>query len=224
MKRTPLRERVLPVYTKREEIFNMVSHIAGGVLGIVATVLCVAFAVMHRNVYGVVSGAIFGATMIVLYTMSSIYHGLSPKLPGKKVFQVIDHCSIYLLIAGTYTPFSLCTLRPVSPVIGWSIFGIVCGMAVLGIVLNSIDLEAFKIFSMCSYLGMGWCIVAAAGTMIQELGGGGTALLLGGGVAYTVGAVFYAFGRRKAYIHSVFHLFVCLGSFLHFFCILLYVM
>ena len=224
MKRTPLRERVLPVYTKGEEIFNMVSHIAGGVLGIVATVLCVAFAVMHRNVYGVVSGAIFGATMIVLYTMSSIYHGLSPKLPGKKVFQVIDHCSIYLLIAGTYTPFSLCTLRPVSPVIGWSIFGIVWGMAVLGIVLNSIDLEAFKIFSMCSYLGMGWCIVAAAGTMIQELGGGGTALLLSGGVAYTVGAVFYAFGRRKAYIHSVFHLFVCLGSFLHFFCILLYVM
>ncbi len=224
MKRTPLRERVLPVYTKGEEIFNMVSHIAGGVLGIVATVLCVAFAAVHRNVYGVVSGAIFGATMIVLYTMSSIYHGLSPKLPGKKVFQVIDHCSIYLLIAGTYTPFSLCTLRSVSPVLGWFIFGIVWGMAILGIVLNSIDLVAFKIFSMCSYLGMGWCIVAAAGTMIQELGGGGTALLLSGGVAYTVGAVFYAFGRRKAYIHSVFHLFVCLGSFLHFFCILLYVM
>ena len=107
MKRTKLADRTLPTYTKGEEIFNMVSHIVGGAFGIVATVLCVVFAAIHGNVYGVVSGAIYGTTMILLYTMSSIYHGLKPNLKAKKVFQVIDHCSIFLLIAGSYTPFAL---------------------------------------------------------------------------------------------------------------------
>lgn len=111
MKRTKLSDRVLPSYTKGEEIFNMVSHIIGVVVGIVAIVLCSVVAAKHHNPYGVVSGVIFGCTLLILYTMSSIYHGLSPKLRAKKVFQVIDHCSIFLLIAGTYTPFSLCTLR-----------------------------------------------------------------------------------------------------------------
>ena len=214
----------IPVYSLSEELISSISHGVGALFGVAALVLCVVFSALHGNPWAVVSSAIYGATLVILYSMSSIYHGLSPRLPSKKVFQVIDHCSIYLLIAGTYTPFSLCTLRPVSPVLGWFIFGVVWGMAVLGIVLNSIDLDAFKVFSMCSYLGMGWCIAAAAVPMIRELGGGGTALLLGGGLAYTVGAVFYAYGRRRAYIHSVFHLFVCAGSLLHFLCILLYVM
>ena len=113
MRRTKLDERVLPTYTKGEEIFNMTSHIVGAVLGIVALVLCIIFSAIHHNPYGVVSSSIYGATMILLYTMSSIYHGLNPNLKAKKVFQVLDHCSIFLLIAGSYTPFALCTLREI---------------------------------------------------------------------------------------------------------------
>ena len=115
MNRVKLRDRVLPTYTTGEEIFNMTTHICGGVLGIVATVLCVITAAIHKNAYGVVSSVVFGTSMIILYTMSSIYHGLSPKLMGKKVLQVLDHCSIFLLIAGSYTPFTLCTLREADP-------------------------------------------------------------------------------------------------------------
>ena len=133
MKRTKLVDRILPTYTKGEEIFNMTSHIVGGVLGIVATTLCVIMAALHNNVYGIVSGAIYGVTMILLYTISSIYHGLSPKRMSKKVFQVLDHCSIFILIAGSYTPVALCTIRSVSILHGWLIFGIIWGAAALGI-------------------------------------------------------------------------------------------
>ena len=111
MQRIKLKDRILPTYTKGEEIFNMTSHIVGAVLGVVATVLCIVFASVNANVYGIISGAIYGVTMIILYTMSSIYHGLSPKVTSKKVFQILDHCSIFLLIAGSYTPFALCTIR-----------------------------------------------------------------------------------------------------------------
>ena len=110
-KRIKLKDRVLPTYTKGEEIFNMTSHIVGGGIGVIATILCTVFGAIRGNVYGIVSGAIFGVTMIILYTMSSIYHGLRPNTTGKKVLQVLDHCSIFLLIAGSYTPFALCTLR-----------------------------------------------------------------------------------------------------------------
>ena len=111
MKRTKLKDRVLPSYSRGEEIFNMTSHIVGGGIGVIATILCVVIAAVHNNVYGIVSGAIFGITMIILYTMSSVYHGLRPNTTGKKVLQILDHCSIFLLIAGSYTPFALCTLR-----------------------------------------------------------------------------------------------------------------
>ena len=111
MNRIKLKDRILPTYTRGEEIFNMTSHIVGGGIGVVATVLCIVVAAIRGNVYGVVSGAIFGVTMIILYTMSSVYHGLRPNTTGKKVLQILDHCSIFLLIAGSYTPFSLCTLR-----------------------------------------------------------------------------------------------------------------
>ena len=132
MTRTKLDDRVLPVYTKGEEIFNMVTHIIGGVLGIVAIVLC---SIMANSAYGVISGVIFGVSMLVLYTMSSIYHGLNPNLKGKKVFQVLDHCTIFLLIAGSYTPFALCTLREYNASTGWLIFGVIWGVAILGITL-----------------------------------------------------------------------------------------
>ena len=195
MKRTKLADRILPNYTKGEEIFNMTSHICGAVLGVVATVLCIIAAAGHGNVYGIVSGAIFGSTMIILYTMSSIYHGLSPKIKGKKVFQILDHCSIFLLIAGSYTPFTLCTLREDNTIWGWTIFGIIWGFAILGIVLNAVDLKSYKKFSMICYLVMGWCIIFKIFTLFRLLGTAGCVLLITGGVIYTIGAILY--GIRK---------------------------
>lgn len=223
MARQKLSERTLPDYTKGEEIFNMVTHIAGGAVGIAALALCVIFAAIYKNVYGVVSSAVYGASMIILYTMSSVYHGLKPELMAKKVFQVIDHCSIFLLIAGTYTPIALCSLREYSTKLGWVIFGIIWGVAVLGIVLNSIDIKAYSKFSAACYLIMGWCIVLAWKPTAFMLTKGGIALLLSGGICYTIGALFYYFLKKKRYMHSVFHMFVVFGSILHFLCILFYV-
>ena len=223
MKRTRLIDRILPTYTKGEEIFNMTSHIVGAVLGIVATVLCIVTAAIHNNVYGIVSSSIYGATMIILYTMSSIYHGLSPKCKGKKVLQVLDHCTIFLLIAGSYTPFALCTFREYNSTTGWTIFGIIWSMAILGIILNAIDLKKYKVFSMICYLAMGWAVIVKAHLLPTLLGINGVILLVTGGIAYTIGAILYGVGRKHKYMHSVFHLFIVLGSLLHFFCILLYV-
>lgn len=223
MKRETLAERILPDYTKGEEIFNMVTHIVGGAIGIVALVLCVIFSALHKNVYGVVSSAIYGASMIILYTCSSVYHGLSPKLKAKKVFQVIDHCSIFILIAGTYTPICLTVLREFNTALGWTLFAIVWAAAILGITLNAIDLKKYKTFSAICYLVMGWCIVGAwkALPYLREIGG--LSFLLLGGIAYTVGAGFYYFLKKKRYMHSVFHIFVVLGSLLHMFYILFYI-
>lgn len=223
MKRTKLSERVLPTYTKGEEIFNMVSHIVGGAFGIAVTALCVIFAAIHHNVYGIVSGAIYGTTMIILYTMSSIYHGLHPN-KAKKVFQVLDHCTIFLLIAGSYTPFVLCTFREYNTALGWTLFGIIWGVAILGIVLNAIDLKKYKVFSMICYLAMGWCIIIKLPLLIQLLGIPGTVILVSGGIAYTIGAILYGIGKKHKYMHSIFHLFIVLGSVLQFFSILIYVM
>ena len=224
MKRTKLKDRILPKYSKGEEIFNMTSHIVGGALGIVALVLCVVFAAIHHNGYGVVSGAIYGVTMILLYTMSSIYHGLKPEKFSKKVFQVLDHCSIFLLIAGSYTPFCLCTFREYNTALGWTIFGIIWAIAILGIALNSIDIKKYKVFSMICYLGMGWCIIFTANLFPKLLGVGGTVFLVAGGIIYSLGAILYALGKKHKWMHSIFHLFILLGSLLQFFCILLYVM
>ncbi|MCI8618113.1 MAG: hemolysin III family protein [Clostridia bacterium] len=223
MTRTKLKDRILPTYTKGEEIFNMTSHIVGGAFGVVALVLCIVFSGIHRNAYAVVSSVIYGVSMIVLYTMSSIYHGLRPQGKAKKVFQILDHCSIFLLIAGSYTPFCLVTFREYSSILGWSIFGIIWAMAALGITLNSIDIKKYKVFSMICYLGMGWCIIFTANLLPKLLGITGLTLLVLGGIAYTIGAILYGLGKKKKYIHSIFHLFILLGSILQFFCILLYV-
>ena len=139
MKRIKLADRILPTYTKGEEIFNMVSHIVGGVAGIVTIVLCSVIGAMRHNPYGIVSGVIFGVSMLFLYTMSSLYHGLKPNSKSKKVFQILDHCAIFVLIAGSYTPFALCTLREYSTALGWVIFGVIWGSAILGITLNAIS-------------------------------------------------------------------------------------
>ena len=212
MKRIKLNDRILPAYSRGEEIFNMVSHIIGGAIGVVVLVLCVIFAAIHSNGYGVVSSSIYGTTIILLYTMSSIYHGLSPNLKAKKVFQIIDHCSIFL-----------CTLRENSTFLGWTIFGIIWGLAIIGIVFNSIDLKKFKIFSMICYLIMGWCIVFKIKVVINSIGIPGFILLLTGGIAYTIGAGLYGVGKKKKWMHSIFHIFCLIGTVLQALCVMLYV-
>lgn len=224
MKRIKLEDRVLPTYTRGEEIFNMTSHIVGAGFAVIALILCVVFSIIRNNTYGLISSLIYGITMILLYTMSSIYHGLSPKLKAKKVLQILDHCSIFLLIAGTYTPFALCTLRAYSPQIGWSIFAINWIMAAIGITLNAIDLKRYKVFSMICYLVMGWCIIVKINVLPDLLGMKGFILLALGGVIYTIGAILYGVGVKVKYMHSVFHLCICIASILQFLCIILYVL
>ena len=223
MKRTKLEDRILPTYSRGEDIFNMVSHIFGGALGITAIVLCSIFGAKHHNVYGIISGIIFGVTLLILYTMSSIYHGLKPERKAKKVFQIIDHCSIFLLIAGTYTPFALCVLIEYNTAIGWSVFGIIWGMAVTGIVLNSIDLHRYRVFSMICYLVMGWLVLIKINVVFNSLGKIGFLLLLSGGIVYTLGAIIYGLGKKHKWMHSIFHITCLAGSLLHFLCILLYI-
>ena len=222
MKRTKLSERQLPSYTKAEELINMVSHIVGGALGVVALVLCVIFSALHRNVWGVVGSAIYGASLILLYATSSVYHGLRPNM-GKKVMQVLDHCTIYFLIGGTYTPILLSGIRRVSPVWAWVLFGIVWGLAAMAATFTAIDLKKYSKLSMACYIGMGWSIVIAAKTAIEAIPLPGLLWCLGGGISYTIGAVLYGLGKKRKYMHSVFHIFVVLGSLMQFFCIFFYV-
>ena len=219
--RTKLKDRALPVYTKGEEIFNMVSHIVGGAIGVAALVLCIIVSAVHRNGYGLAGSIVYGISMIVLYTMSSVYHGLRNGT-AKRVMQVLDHCTIYLLIAGTYTPILLSAMRPIDPVASWVLLGIVWGLSAIAITLTAIDLKKYAVFSMICYIGMGWCIVFKIPLLIQAVGWGGFWLILLGGVCYTVGAVLYGMGRTKKYMHSIFHLCVVAGSVLQLLAILLY--
>ncbi len=223
--RTKLRDRILPDYTKGEEIFNMVSHIVGGALGIAALVLCVVKSAMKGDTWGVVSSSIYGSSLILLYTMSSVYHGLHKNM-GKKVMQVIDHCTIYFLIGGTYTPIVLAGIRRTHPGWAWTIFGIVWGLSIAAAVFTAIDHNKYQKLSMICYIAIGWCIVIAAKPTIEAIGWAAILWILGGGVAYTIGAVLYSIGKKKGrrYMHSVFHLFVLAGSVLQFFAIYFYVL
>lgn len=221
MKRTKLSDRQLPDYTRGEEIFNMVTHIVGGAMGIAALVLCVVFSAIHKDGWALAGSIVYGISLIALYSVSSVYHGLRPSM-GKKVMQVIDHCTIYFLIAGTYTPVLFCGIRPQAPVLSWILFGLVWGCAALGCTFTAIDLKKYGVFSMVCYLAMGWCIVLAWKPAVHALGFGGMMLMFLGGVCYTVGAVLYGLGKTRRYMHSVFHLFVDAGSLLQFLSIFFY--
>lgn len=204
----------LPKYTRGEEIFNMTTHIVGGGLGLVALLACVIVAAFNQSPWGVVSGAIYGFCVILLFTMSSVYHGLKIGKP-KRIFRVLDHCTIYVLIAGTYTPILLGEFRAQFPIDAWVMFGIIWGFAVLGITLTGIDRKKFSKFAMVCYLGMGWACVVRINRLVEVLGAPFFVLLLVGGVLYTVGAIFYGVGKHKKFMHSVFHLFVNAASIIH---------
>lgn len=220
-KRTQLADRSLPRYSQGEEIMNTVTHIVGGAMGVAALTLCVTFAALRGNPYGIVTSSIFGFCMIALYSVSSVYHGLPPGM-AKKVMQVVDHCTIYFLICGTYTVVALSAIRPVYPGLGWGLCVFEWAMAILATVLTAIDLKAYAVFSMICYIGMGWAIIPFAGVVLEVLSLPGFLLLLSGGIAYTIGAVLYGIGSRKKWMHSVFHIFVDIGSLLHVLCVVIY--
>lgn len=221
MKRTKLSDRRLPDYTRGEEIMNMVTHIVGGALGIFVLIFCVTRAALKDNIYGIITSVVYGTCMITMYTISSVYHGLKPNL-GKKVMQVLDHCTIYFLIAGTYTVMVLSALRPAYPLLGWGIFVFEWAMVALATTLTAIDLKKYSIFSMVCYIGMGWAIIPFWRQVLEVMGPGGFGLLLSGGIAYTIGSILYGLGKKKKWMHSVFHIFVILGSLLQFFAVLFF--
>ena len=221
LKRTKLADRQLPNYSTGEEIMNTVTHIVGGAMGVAALTMCVMLAAQNRNIYGVIGSSIYGFCMIALYSVSSVYHGLRPGM-GKKVMQVIDHCTIYFLICGTYTVIALSAIRPIYPKLGWLLLGFEWIMAIIATVLTAIDLKQYRVFSMICYIGMGWAIIPFAKVVMQVLTKPGFYLLLAGGIAYTIGAVLYGIGSKKKWVHSVFHIFVDIGSLLQFLCVAMY--
>ena len=208
-------------YTLGEELINSISHGIGAGLSVAALVLCVIMSAIHKNGVAVVASCLYGSSLIILYTISCLYHSFKSGIKAKKVFQILDHCSIFLLIFGSYTPVALVTLN--GP-IGWVIFSFILSASILGIVLNAINIEKFKKLSMFCYLLTGWTIILAIKPMIQNLDIKGIMLLVVGGIVYTVGAVIYGLGKKIKYMHSVWHFFVLAGSIFQFFAIYLYVL
>ncbi len=206
--RTPLRERPFPDYTHREEMMNMLSHAVGVVCAIVMMVIAVRAS--SGDPLKLACSAIYVATVLAAMLFSSIYHGLPKGMP-KQVFRVIDHCDIFFTIAGTYTPITLIGIVPINPAMGWTIFAIEWGLAIIGATLNAIDLKRYSKFSMACYLGMGWCVIISLRDTILAMTLEGFLWIIGGGVAFTIGAVLYLIGKKKRYRHFIFHVFVLIG-------------
>ncbi len=206
-------ELSLPRYSLSEEIMSAITHGIGVGLAIAGTIVLL---VMGRHdPLTIVSVSVFGATMIMLYLVSTMYHALGLN-KGKQVFRVLDHCTIFLLIAGTYTPIALLCFGGAT---GWLIFGIVWGVTALGVVLNAVDLRRFSKFSMACYIGLGWLVIFFFKPLIERLDQTSIIFLIIGGVIYTVGAVLYNIGKKVKYIHSVWHFFVLGGTIFHYFVI-----
>jgi hemolysin III len=203
----------------KEETINAVTHGLGAVLGAGGLAVLVALAALRGDAWRVVGCSIYGATLVLLFTSSTLYHSFRGERV-KHVFRVIDHSSIYLLIAGTYTPFLLVTLRNVW---GWSLFGVVWGLALAGIVFQVFFVDRFRLAQTLIYLAMGWLAVVAAKPLLARVPRPGLLWLLAGGLFYSLGAVFYLW-RKLPYHHGIWHLFVLAGSVCHYFAILFYVL
>ncbi|OIP63198.1 MAG: hemolysin III [Nitrospirae bacterium CG_4_9_14_3_um_filter_53_35] len=197
------------------ERFNSISHLIGAAAALAGLVILVVLASRQGDVWKIVSFSIYGTALFLLYAFSALYHSLSGK--AKKVFRTLDHHAIYLLIAGTYTPFTLVTLRGAW---GWSIFGVIWALAILGIVLDSLPQKGRRVLPVVIYLLMGWLVLMAIGPLLRALPPWGFVWLLSGGVFYTAGVVFYALDKRVRHFHGIWHLFVLAGSLSHFFAVL----
>ena len=207
-----------PAYTAAEEIANSTTHGAGFFLSVAALAVMAVFTALRGTVWHVVSCSLYGTTLVLLYLSSTLYHSI-PNPRAKRVFKVLDHASIYLLIAGTYTPFALVTLRQSW---GWPLFGIIWGLAAAGIILKAFYAHRFRRISTTVYIVMGWLITAAIRALYLNLPREAIWLLVLGGVLYTGGAVFYL-QKGIRFFHSIWHLFVLAGSACHFFSVFLYV-
>ncbi len=228
MSRTKIDDRRLPRYTKGEEIFNTVSHIVGGAFGIVVLLLCTIFAALGHNIRGLVSGIFYGIMMIFLYTMSSVYHGLK-RSRAKKIMQVLDHCSIYAMILGTYAPVLATGMWDHSPKLTIIIACVVVIATAVGVTFTAIDFRKYKVISYASYFVIGWSMIFLIREVYRAFGGEFVAWLVIGGAIYTLGMIFFGLSAKNPvkhkYGHSVFHLFILGGSIIQFigifkFCIL----
>ncbi len=216
------------LYTLGEEITNSITHGIGSLLSIAALVLMIIKAAIYKSALDVVSVIIFGISLIILYTMSTLYHAISNE-KAKSVFKIFDHSTIYLLIAGSYTAFTLIALRSIDPTKAWIIFSIVWGIAILGTISYAIFKNKFKVLNIVSYVIMGWVIVLAIPEIVEYFKFNdaliGLYLLIAGGILYTVGIIFYALQKKNyKYFHCIWHVFVLLGSICHFFSVYLYVL
>jgi hemolysin III len=208
-----------PRYRRSEEILNTLSHGFGAVLALAGLIALTRSALLHGDAWHVASCAVYGVTLVILYSASTLYH-MVPLSRAKVVFQFLDHTAIYLLIAGTYTPFTLVNLR--GPW-GWSLFGAVWGLALLGIVSRATVAQYRPVMSVVFYVAMGWIAVIAVKPILTAIAPGGLLLILAGGLAYTTGVIFYAW-ERLPYNHAVWHLFVLAGSAFQFFAVWFYVL
>jgi len=200
------------------ERFNSITHLIGSVLALAGASVVITLAAQRGGATRITAVAIYGAMLFILYLSSTLYHSLRGK--AKRVFHVFDHCSIYLLIAGTYTPFTLITLRGAW---GWWLFGIVWTLAIAGVVKDAMFHGRYRAASVVLYILMGWLVVVAFTPLKLALPPNGIALLLAGGLAYTFGVVFFAMSKKVAYTHGVWHLFVIIGSVFHFIAVARYV-
>lgn len=206
-------------YSFMEELLNSLTHGAGVLLSIAALVLLIIFSSIYGEARHVVSCTIFGVTLILLYTSSTLYHSFT-KPSVKRLFKIFDHVCIYLLIAGTYTPFLLIALPGR---LGWSLFGVIWFLAISGVIFKSIFISRFKILSTIAYVFMGWIIIFAIKPLMDSLPAGGIVWLVAGGLSYTLGVVFYAW-KKLPFNHAIWHLFVLGGSICHFFAVIFYVL
>ena len=223
MKRTKLADRMLPHYTRGEEILNTVTHIVGGGLGCIMLACCIMKSALSSQISDLASTIIYGISLITVYTISSIYHGLHPGT-GKKVMQIIDHCMIYFLIAGTYTPILVNGFIPIYSTVGYSLLILEWGLGITAATLTAVDLKKFKVFSMICYIFMGWGMILFLPQALVALGSSCFLLILTGGILYTIGAVLFALGTKIKWMHSIFHICVILGSIFHFIGIVRYVL
>jgi hemolysin III len=205
-------------YSIGEEIANSITHGIGIVLAIAALAILTAFAGLYGNGWHIVSVSIYGITLVLLYTASTLYHSIQNS-HAKGILQILDHAAIYLLIAGTYTPFMLVSLH--GPW-GWWLFGVIWGLAAFGLVLQLPLMKRWSVVSLGLYIGMGWVVVVAIKPLLVSVETGGIVFLVLGGLSYTVGVLFYCWEKMKFH-HAIWHLFVLTGSILHFFSILFYV-
>lgn len=213
-------ETSLKRYSKGEEIFNSITHGIGALLAVIGTVIMVMLSVLNSTALGLSAGLIYGISLIVLYTMSTVYHAIPfPKV--KAVLRIFDHTSIYLLIAGTYTPYCLIALQENKA--GLLVAAAVWACAIVGIILNAIDLKKTEKLGILLYVIMGWAVIVVVKDVIEAIPAPGFWLLLLGGISYTGGIIFYAM-KKKKFMHSIWHLFVLLGSILHYLSIVIYVL